>query len=56
MFAAHFTTEPHRLSIHKNTVAAYIVEPLLGVRDFKVLLKSGKSALKVSSDGPAVEL
>lgn len=50
MFAAWFAKEPRRTGFHE-AIAADWIRTLPGVRDFKVLPKSGKNAVKVSSDG-----
>ncbi len=50
MFAAWFAKEPRRTGLHEVAAAGWI-ETLPWVSDFEVLQKSGKNALKVSSDG-----
>ena len=50
MFAAWFAKEPRRTGLHEAAAAEWI-KKLRHVKDFKVLPKSGRNALKVSSDG-----
>ena len=49
MFAAWFAKEPRRTGLHE-AVAAEWIKVLSDVRNFEVLPKSGKNAMKVSSD------
>lgn len=50
MFRAHFAMEPRRQGIHEKAAAAWI-EALPGVEEFRILPKSGKNAVYITSDG-----
>lgn len=50
MFRAHFAIEPRRQGFHEK-VASKWIQSIPGVRDFRVLPKSGRNAFYITSDG-----